>query len=55
MIYLITTNCHPPFFTNYYDYENHYSEDSEMVVYDLHKCLYTEDGITWKEIEQDHL
>jgi hypothetical protein len=56
MRYLITTQCaHPPFFTAWYVYENCYAVELGMVVYDLHKSLYTKDGKTWEEIEVDHL
>lgn len=41
------------FYTNYYDYENNYIEGS--VVFNLLQNTFTTDGITWEEIEEDHL
>jgi hypothetical protein len=56
MRYLITTQCaHPPFFTAWFQAENHFREDLGMIVYDFHENLYTKDGKTWEEIEVDHL
>jgi len=55
MKYLIYTNDFPPFFTDYYEYNNHYNPDIEMKVFDLINKKYTEDGISWKNIETDHL
>jgi hypothetical protein len=55
MRYLITTPENQPFVTEWFDSENHFSESVGMVVYDLHKWVYTTDGVTWQEIEQDHL
>lgn len=55
MNYLITANEMNPFLTNWYDYENHYRDDLNMVVYDLIKCIYTTDGKTWFSIVEDHL
>lgn len=55
MRYLITSNGHAPFFTNHYDYFNHYDPDAEMVVYDLGLGKYAKDGETWEDIEEDHL
>ncbi len=53
--YLIITNENKPFFTNYFDYENNFNDEINMVVFDLFHHIYTTDGINWKEIEEDHL
>ena len=53
MRYLITTNCHPPFFTDYYDSEK-WTDNVEMVVYDLEENKYYS-GVSWEDIEEDHL
>ena len=56
MRYLITTEgTHPPFFTKWFEPENHFNKDLGMVVYDLHEEMYTTDGVTWNEILVDHL
>lgn len=57
MRYLITTHLNPPFLTDWYDYENFYNPDPAlmMIIYDLHKDLYTIDGQTWQSITTDHL
>jgi len=55
MNYLITMDDAPPFFTNWFDAENNFRDDINMVVYDLLSGAYTTDGTTWLEIEEDHL
>jgi hypothetical protein len=55
MCYLITSKCYPPAVTPWFDPENHFNPDVEMVVYDLQKLKYMDDGHTWKDIEEDHL
>jgi hypothetical protein len=53
--YLITTTVQHPFITDWFDSENHFNEEVGMVVYDLLSCTYTTDGITWNDIQEDHL
>ncbi|MCB0541932.1 MAG: hypothetical protein KDC70_00355 [Saprospiraceae bacterium] len=53
MRYLVTTNTDTPFYTAWFDPENHWSEG--MVVYDLIGGTYTTDGYIWLEIEKDAL
>ena len=55
MRYLITTSTHPPFLTDWYDFESHFNADIDMVVYDLELEKYTTDGFTWLDIKSDHL
>jgi len=56
MRYLITTkDTYGPALTDWFDPENHFNPDLEMVVYDLLKYKYTTDGKTWHDIEVDHL
>ena len=55
MRYLITTKGNDPFFSSWFDYENHFNKDLEMVVYDLFNCVFTLDGNNWHDIEIDHL
>jgi hypothetical protein len=52
---LITSKAQPPAVTPWFDPENHFNEDVEMVVYDLQTLKYMDDGISWKDIEEDHL
>lgn len=42
-----------PFLTKWFDTENNYVQG--MIVYDLYFWKWTNDGIFWAEIEQDHL
>ena len=53
MRYLITTPEHPPFRTEFFDPENHFTPG--MVVYDLLKNAHTTDGQNWLTIEIDTL
>jgi hypothetical protein len=55
MRYLITTNLQKPFYSEWFDAQNHFNADAGMVVYDLVKQKYTTDGVTWLEINEDHL
>ena len=56
MQYLITTKeTDKPFLTNWFDAENHFNPNVQMVVYDLINLVFTTDGKTWKPIEIDHL
>jgi hypothetical protein len=55
MQYLITTNIQQPFLTKWFDADNHFNPDVEMVVYDLINNVYTTDGHTWLNINIDHL
>lgn len=53
--YLVTHDNGGPFLTNYFDAENNFNEESNMKVYDLYTCKFTEDGVNWLCIEEDHL
>lgn len=56
MRYLITTNnTYAPFFTKWFEPEDYFNEDLEMVVFDLEQNKFTNDGETWHDIEVDHL
>lgn len=51
--YLIIQNDIPPFYTNYYEYDNHYQKG--MTVINLLANKYTNNGIDWFNINEDHL
>lgn len=51
--FLILFKNKEAFYTNYFDVENHFSED--MVVFDLHNHVFMNDGKNWEPIEEDHL
>lgn len=53
--YLILCDGHPPALTHWYDYENNYNKELNMVVFDFHKGMYTKNGIEWHQIIRDHL
>jgi hypothetical protein len=55
MQYLITTKDHEPFLTKWFEPENNFNPDVEMVVYDLYNNTYTSDGVIWLELNVDHL
>ena len=55
MRYLITTKFYEPFFTKWFEPENHFNIELGMIVYDLINCLFTTDGYQWDKIEIDHL
>ena len=55
MRYLITTNESEPGLTKWFEPENHFNAEIGMVVYDLYLNKYTTDGVTWSDIEIDHL
>lgn len=53
MRYLVTFESETPFFTHYFDAENHFAVG--LVVYDLLEAKYTVDGTTWLDINITHL
>lgn len=55
MNYLIVTNNNDPFYTNWFDAENTFNKDDDMVVFNLLNHTYTTNGKDWYEIQQDHL
>lgn len=56
MTYLITTKeVASPFLTDFFDPENHFNPDVEMIVYDLIQCKFTTDGEVWHDIKVDQL
>jgi len=54
-MYLVATKDHPPFFTEWFDFDNNFNPDLEMVVYDIQNGRFCRDGTTWEEIQIDHL
>lgn len=55
MRYLVISNGNDPFYTNWFDAENHFNKEIEMVVFDLVHHIYTADGKIWEPIKEDHL
>lgn len=53
--YLIICDGYPPSLTHWYEYENNYNSKLNMVVFDFHKMMYTNNGTDWHQIERDHL
>jgi hypothetical protein len=53
MRYLIIPEGSDPFFTNWFSPLNNFV--AGMLVIDTHTDMFTRDGITWQEIEHDHL
>ena len=52
---IITKEVKSPFLTKWFEPENHFNPDIEMIVYDLVECKFTTDGKNWHDIEIDHL
>lgn len=50
-----TTGEKSAFYTDWFQSENHFNPDCNMVVIDQTQHLVTFDGETWQDIEQDHL
>ncbi len=55
MRYLVITKSNPPFFTEWFEAENHFNKEEEMQVIDLHRYEFTKDGVKWENIPIDHL
>ena len=55
MRYLIITTETDPFLTDNYSYENDFNSSIGMIVFDLQKMIWTNDGIYWENIEENHL
>lgn len=58
MKYLITyieNGEHKCFYTQWFDVENNFNAEVDMVVYDLEKGQYFDKDLVWKDIEEDHL
>ena len=43
------------FYTNWFDAENNYNSDFNMIVINRTQHLITFDGETWQDIDEDHL
>ena len=54
MDYLIVTKDNKPFYTRYYQYENHYNENI-LVIFDIFGFQHTYDGINWIDTILDNL
>lgn len=55
MRYLVTADSYEPFMTNWFEAENNFNAELNMVVYDLNTYTYTTDGKTWHKLNFDHL
>lgn len=55
MTYLIITDSHEPFYTNWFDAENNFNKDENMIVFNLLSRTYTTDGKIWHQTKEDHL
>jgi len=55
MRYIIILKDDKPFFTKWFEKENHFNSETISMVIDLVLSMYTTDGETWKEMEVDHL
>lgn len=52
--YLITGDGIEPFTTEWFDIDNHFSYENNMIVYDLHNDQWY-DGYMWHNYERDNL
>jgi hypothetical protein len=58
MKYLVTyieNGLRKAFYTNWFDVENNFNPDVNMVVFDLINHKYMVNSLGWTDIEQDHL
>ena len=55
MQYLLTSPFLEPFLTNWFECENNFNKNLQMIVYDLINLKYTTDGKNWHNIIIDHL
>lgn len=55
MNYLIVTDSHAPFYTNWFDAANNFNKEDNMIVFNLLSHTYTTDGKTWHLITEDSL
>lgn len=55
MRYLIVTDPWEPFYTEWFNPENHFNKEAGMIVFDLLNHIYTTDGKIWNPIPKDHL
>lgn len=53
MRYLIITQDKKSFITKWFEYENHYQEGMIVIDGELGKISF--DGVSWEDIEEDHL
>ena len=53
--YIIFKPGDAPFMTKWYQFENHWEPDTGMMVIYLPYRKYTVDGVSWHELESDHL
>lgn len=43
------------FYTDNFDYDNHFNPLAGMIIFNLYDHKYSTDGKTWHEIQDDHL
>lgn len=58
MRYLVTYNengMQKAFYTNWFDAENHFNADVQMIVFDLYNHKYMINSTGWSDIEEDSL
>lgn len=59
MQYLITyvddNGTKKAFYTNWFDVENNFNSDAQMIVFDLLNDRYMVNGLDWNDIPEDHL
>lgn len=58
MRYLITyteNGLQKAFYTNWFDPENNFNADLNMIVFNLSANKFTTDGYLWLKIDEDHL
>lgn len=55
MKYLIVTDDHEPFYTDWFTFENSWIENCNMIVFDLKNYWHSIDGKTWVKTKEDYL
>ena len=55
LVFYIENGEKKSFLTNWFDYENNFNDQLQMVVFDLKQKLFLSGPEGWKDIETDHL
>ena len=42
------------FFTEWFDVDSHYIENSDMIVFDLGNREFLDEDLVWRDIDEDH-
>jgi len=55
LIYYIADGTPTTFMSNYFDFENNFIQNCNMIIYNLQYLQYTTDGVHWYDIPENNL